>query len=187
MHTYVWLVFALNIIFKLVWENLPCIMLPGPPLSDTHSQQCLTECNIQLFYHYNKIPSPFFVPPDKNQQSAIISAKPIHSSHFFSTPPLPQASHPPTQTLLFNRSITTPCGCIWIIYIYISIVNNSLLENNWRHSDTDFCLHNIYIYIYMCVLFWIFIWNDIIIINMILSPFQHIQREAPHRPAGYLY
>ena len=82
MHTYVWLVFALNIIFKLVWENLPCIMLP--PLSDTHSQQCLTECNIQLlFYHYNKIPSPFFVPPDKNQQSAIISAKPIHSSHFF--------------------------------------------------------------------------------------------------------
>ena len=82
MHTYVWLVFALNIIFKLVWENLPCIMLP--PLSDTHSQQCLTECNIQLlFYHYNKMPSPFFVPPDKNQQSAIISAKPIHSSHFF--------------------------------------------------------------------------------------------------------
>ena len=23
-----------------------------------------------------------------------------------------------------------------------SIVNNSLLKNNWRHSDTDFCLHN---------------------------------------------
>ena len=80
-YTYVWLVFALNIIFKLVWENLPCIMLP--PLSDTHSQQCLTECNIQLFYQYNKIPSPFLAPPDKNQQSAIISAKPIHSSHFF--------------------------------------------------------------------------------------------------------
>ena len=36
MHTYVWLVFALNIIFKLVWENLPCIMLPLYP-THTHN------------------------------------------------------------------------------------------------------------------------------------------------------
>ena len=28
MHTYKWLVFTLNILFKLVWENLPHIRLP---------------------------------------------------------------------------------------------------------------------------------------------------------------
>ena len=34
MHTYAWLVFALNILFSLVWKNLPHLMLP--PLPNTH-------------------------------------------------------------------------------------------------------------------------------------------------------
>ena len=86
-----------------------------PPLSDTHSQQCLTECNIQLFYHYNKIPSPFFVPPDKNQQSAIISAKPIHSSHLFSTPgPPPPPRQQPTHPI--DKHF---CSIIWSLQLWV--------------------------------------------------------------------
>ena len=35
------------------------------------------------------------------------------------------------------------CGCYKMSFTcQTSIVNNSLLKNNWWHSDTDFCLHN---------------------------------------------